>query len=165
MWYDLLWKMFVSFHNIWWVNISIFHNITTLMWLFRSLWRHFWILVVLLSQMYFHTHSTVGETPPGNVITIHADKIGKDNDQWGVVWENLFPYLWESFKVEAMPDQENQVYSEEWAESLGWALASPRTLQRTDWRGRGSKNQTFKKWTTRSSSWAPDTWYIEIIWK
>ncbi len=65
------------------------HKITTSTWLFNSLWRHFWISVVLLSQTSVHTHSTEGKTPPGKVLT----------------------------------DQENQVHSVEWAESLVWAQA------------------------------------------
>ncbi len=40
------------------------HNIKTSMCLFNSLWEHFWISVVSLSQTFLHTHSTVGETPP-----------------------------------------------------------------------------------------------------
>ncbi len=49
------------------------HTVTTSMWLSNSFWRHFWISVVSLSQTSFHTLSTVGETPPGNVMTVCVD--------------------------------------------------------------------------------------------
>ncbi len=55
------------FHN------TTHHNITLSMWLVNSLWKHFWISFVSLSQIYFNTHSAVGKTPPGGVMTLHGD--------------------------------------------------------------------------------------------
>ncbi len=98
------------------VGKNLNHNtyITTSMWLFNSLWRHFW-LVVSLTQTSFHTHFTVGKTPPWQ----HNDhlrwlNLKKATVNKNVAGKNLIPSLWMSLKVEAMPDQERQVHSVEW---------------------------------------------------
>ncbi len=62
------------------------HNITTSMSLFYSLGRHFWILVVSLSQTPLPTHSTVGEMPLGNIMTVCMYKTWKattNRKSWG----------------------------------------------------------------------------------
>ncbi len=72
------------------------HSIPTIMWLFNTLWRHFWISVVSFSQ--------TSERPM-------RKGSGKSN-----------PLPWESLKVELMPDQEDQVHSVNWVESLIWVF-------------------------------------------
>ncbi len=53
-------------------------------------------------DFFSHTHYPVGETPPSHVMTACADQIWKGNIQWGRVWENLIPSLWEWLKAETM---------------------------------------------------------------
>ncbi len=58
MWCDFKWKTFVSFHDEWWVRISI---------------AHFWISVVSLSQISLPIHSTGVKHRPDNVMTVLVD--------------------------------------------------------------------------------------------
>ncbi len=69
------------------------HNTATPMWLFNSLWRHFWIWVVSLCQTFFHTHSGVGETPPGGVMTMFGDKFEVEMTNEQGVGKNESPHL------------------------------------------------------------------------
>ncbi len=76
------------------------HNITTPVWLFNSLWRHFWVSVVSLSQTFHHTHSTAGKTPTGNTMTIFTDWFWRGHTQRGQSNDYLSnPEIWSPHSV------------------------------------------------------------------
>ncbi len=82
MWFDFKRKMCICLMT---GQNLIECNITTFLWLtaFGDTSGFLLSCEARLLHAHTHTHSTVDETPPDNLIIVHADLFWKGNNQWG----------------------------------------------------------------------------------